>query len=903
MPDGRRDSYSKTTEGYNHPYQVFNTLTKIAENHFELRFPDDTVFVYNIPLGTTSLQPFLIEIRDPHGQKLTFGYDLNVRLTTITDALGRATTLTYNVQGLVTQAMDPFGRFATFEYDANRNLVKITDMAGYSSSLSYDKDVFLRRIDKPQGRWDFYIEPADGVMAFSDDYPPPGEHTWQSYRITTTNPAGDKEEHFYHGGCGTAVGINACGYSWYISPKDYVPYTSGSVNNFRTAPKAVYFMDAISGRGEIKKIIDPEGGFISYGYDSYGNRTSIQDANGNTTSLVYDANGNMTMITDPLGSKAQLTYDSSNNLTKLIDPGGNIYQYEYNGKDLTKITDPKSDVTSFTYNSYGKLTQLKDAKNNSISFTYDSSGNLLTSINPVGGTHSYTYDGKGRVISYTDPMTNTKSFTYDAMNRLIEVRYPDQSVKSYHYDCCTLSRITDSTGTLSFLYDDLRRLKSFTDIYGKTISYGYDKFGNLTTLTYPDGKIVSYEYDKAGRLTKVTDWLNNVTTYEYDLAGNLTKTAYPNGSLITYQYDQANRFKSILDFRTDASVNAAFSYSLDALGNRTAISFYQPLNVIPSLSNLSYTYDADNRILTVLGNTSLDYDNNGNLIKKTLGSNVTTYGWNHNNMLTHITKDGNTYSYKYDGFGNRVAKIESSVETRYVIDLHSVLSKVLAEIDVDGNITAYYVYGLGLVSKITHDSQAYFYHFDGIGSSIGITDMTGEMVNNYAYDAFGKALSQTEAIPNPFKYIGRFGVMDEGNGLMYMRARYYDPEIGRFINKDPIGLSGGINLFTYVGNNPINFTDPQGLLGGDTLITWLAKRAAIFLSQLPEIWGDPMEEGGKLESASIKYKRRFYINCLQDCNLSCGDCRKMCANKAEAWVRYCYGGDWGAGPFKCAISP
>jgi len=903
MPDGRRDAYSKTTEGYHRPYQVFNTLTKIAENHFELRFPNDTVFVYNIPPGTTSLQPFLLEIRDPHGQKLTLGYDSNVRLTTITDALGRVTTLAYNVQGLVTQATDPFGRFATFEYDANRNLVKITDMAGYSSSLSYDQDVYLCSIDKPQGRWDFYIEPADGVMAFSDDYPPPGEHTWESYRITTTNPAGDREEHFYHGGCGTAVGINICGYSWYISPKDYVPYTSGSVNNFRTAPKVVYSMEAISGRGEIKKIIDPEGRFISYGYDVYGNRASIQEVNGNITSLVYDANGNVTTITDPLGNKVQLTYDSHNNLTKLIDPVGNIDQYEYNGRDLTRITDPKGGVTKFTYNSYGKLTQLKDAKDHSISFTYDSSGNLLTSTNPVGGTHSYTYDEKGRVISYTDPMTNTKSFAYEGMNRLIEVRYPDQSVKSYNYDCCTLTTITDSNGTLSFMYDDLKRLKSFTDGYGKTISYAYDKIGNLTSLTYPDGKIVRYEYDKAGRLTKVTDWLNHVITYEYDLAGNLNKIAYPNGSLMTYRYDQANRLTSMLDIRADASVNSAFNYTLDAIGNRIAISSYQPLNAIPSSQGISYTYDADNRILTASGDTSFDYDSNGNLTKKTLGMDVTTYEWDYDDMLTKVTIGGSIYSYKYDGFGNRVAKIESSVETRYVIDLNSVLSKVLAETDGNGNITAYYVYGLGLVSKIIHDSQAYFYHFDGIGSSIGITDMTGEMVNKYAYDAFGKALSQTGAIPNPFKYIGRFGVMDEGNGLMYMRARYYDPEIGRFINKDPIGLSGGINLFTYAGNNPINFTDPQGLLGWDALIEWLAKRAAIFLSGLPEIWGDPMEEGGKWESASIKYKRRFYINCLQDCNLSCGDCRKMCAYKADAWVRYCYGGDRGAGPFKCVISP
>lgn len=813
MPDGRRDVYSKITGGYNHPYQVFNTLTKIAENHFELKFPDNTVYVFKIPPGTSSLQPFLVEIRDFHNQKLTFGYDSSVRLTTITDALGRITTLIYNAQGLVTKATDPFGRFATFEYDANRNLIKITDIGGYASSLSYDQDVYLTSIEKPGGGWGFYIEPADGVVAYSDDYGPPGAPMWQSYRVTITNPLGDKEEYFYHGGCGSAVGINTCGYSWYISPKDYVPYASGSVNNFRSAPKMVYYLRTISSQGEISKIADPDGRLVSYGYDySTGSRTSIQDGNGNTTSLVYDTKGNITSIIDPLGNKVQFNYDSNNNLTKLTDPAGNIYNYEYNGKDLTKITDPKNGVTTFTYNSFGKLTQLKDAKNSSITFAYDSYGNLMTATNPLGGVDRYTFDAVGRIISYTDPKGNTKSFNYDGINRLTKVTYPGGSEKNYTYDCCALSTITDSNGTSTFTYDDLRRLTTFADTYGKTISYGYDKAGNLTNLIYPDGKIVRYEYDKAGRLIKVKDWLNNVAAYEYDSIGNLSRTAYPDGSIIVHKYDNANRLKSILDYKADATINATFNYTIDSLGNRTTVSFYQPLNAIPSEPNINYTYDADNRLLTAEG-TTFSYDNNGNLISKTVESNVSNYSWDYNNMLTQVVGGGNTYGYKYDGLGNRIARVESGVEKRYVVDPSGSLSQVLAETDLSGNITGYYVYGLGLISKITSSGQVYYYHYDGIGSTIALTDLSGDIVNKYAYDAFGDVLSQEETIPNSFKYVGRFGVTDEGNGLLYMRARYYDPKIGRFINKDPMGSAGGLNVYSYTGDNPINWVDPLGLLG------------------------------------------------------------------------------------------
>lgn len=207
---------------------------------------------------------------------------------------------------------------------------------------------------------------------------------------------------------------------------------------------------------------------------------------------------------------------------------------------------------------------------------------------------------------------------------------------------------------------------------------------------------------------------------------------------------------------------------------------------------------------------SFGYDNNENLVTKTVGSNVTNYSWDFNDMLTQVTNNGNTYTYRYDALGNRVAKILNSVETRYVGSL--------AETDASSNITAYYVYGMGLISKITPSNHAYFYHFDGIGSTVAITDSSGNVVNKYAYDEHGKVLSQEEAISNPFKYVGQYGVMDEGNGLLYMRARFYDPEIGRFISKDPIGFAGGdLNLYAYVGNNPSNFIDPMGLsasLGG-----------------------------------------------------------------------------------------
>jgi len=150
------------------------------------------------------------------------------------------------------------------------------------------------------------------------------------------------------------------------------------------------------------------------------------------------------------------------------------------------------------------------------------------------------------------------------------------------------------------------------------------------------------------------------------------------------------------------------------------------------------------------------------------------------------------------------------VQTNYLIDPNGILPQVLAEMDASNNLIAFYVYdGAGLVAKVTSASEYYFYHYDGLGSTVAITDSSAQIVNAYAYSPYGLIGAQ-ETIPNPFTYVGRFGVMAEGNGLYFMRARYYDPEVGRFINKDPIGYSGGMNLYGYCLNDPINLIDPLG---------------------------------------------------------------------------------------------
>ncbi len=166
-------------------------------------------------------------------------------------------------------------------------------------------------------------------------------------------------------------------------------------------------------------------------------------------------------------------------------------------------------------------------------------------------------------------------------------------------------------------------------------------------------------------------------------------------------------------------------------------------------------------------------------------------------------------SFSYEGSGNRLQAVRNGVTTRYIYDMRG---NLLAEADGNNNITRYYIYGKGLLAMVTPAGQVYCYHYNAVGSTIALTDQNQAMVNKYAYDPFGNVGNQVEAIQQPFKYVGQYGVMTEPNGFYYMKARYYDPQVGRFISEDPIGFDGGdVNLSTYVGNNPVNKIDPLGL--------------------------------------------------------------------------------------------
>jgi RHS repeat-associated protein len=280
----------------------------------------------------------------------------------------------------------------------------------------------------------------------------------------------------------------------------------------------------------------------------------------------------------------------------------------------------------------------------------------------------------------------------------------------------------------------------------------------------------------------------------YDPAGNRTsKQNLLNGITENYSYDKLYQLTQAMQGATTTE-----SYTYDLVGNRISSTAGQ------------YTYNKSNQ-LTTLAAIVFAYDSNGSTTSKTSGTNLTTYQWDFENRLSSVTlpNGGGVVSFRYDPMGRRIQKTTSSGATEYLYDGANIVS----ELNVSGSVVASYMQGAGIDEPLAMKRGGYiaYYHVDGLGSTTSLSGTTGKPVATYVYDAFGNTTA-TEGIFNPFRYTGR--EQDPETGLYYYRARYYDPNIGRFVSEDPIRFFAGINFYEYGFNDPVDSTDPSGL---DTL--------------------------------------------------------------------------------------
>jgi RHS repeat-associated protein len=750
----------------------------------------------------------------------TYTYNQYNELTATTKG-SSITSYTYNNAGSMTEIKDPMGNVTTMTYDEAGNLLSTT--RPLIGTTTYENHDFK---GNPQKTTDHN-----------------GNITLSTYDIlgrtkTITNQADNsKTEYFYI----TSSSCPSCGSGGGTGEIDYIISPEGN--------KTDYDYD---NTGNLIKITDNEGNSINYTYDTKGNRTreEIKDTTGTiqkTVSYEYDKLRRLTKIIKPDGSYTLYGYDSRGNRITSEDPNGNVTIYTYDPLNrVSKIMLPGNIITSYTYDKRGNLTSVTDANGNRTSYEYDTQNRQTKTISPDTGETAYTYDLNGNLKIKTDANGTIITYEYDAANRITKIDFPTDTDITYTYDNCTNGKgricvMADASGTTNYEYTPKGQISKEIKIIDNVTyitEYGYDKNGNLKTMKYPSGRLITYNYSN----DRITGILNNAdaiaSNINYKPYGGMTSITYGNGLTGSVTYNNQYRIAGI---QTGTIQN--LSYTHDNNGNITGIT-----NNIDSTKNKTYTYDALDRLTNASGpwgNLSYTYDGVGNRQKETTDSDETAYAYTANKLTsTTGTKayvfgydnNGNTIAensrqyiynqnqrlirisdtttgtdivlgeYVYNGYGQRVKKTTSSGITVFLYDLSG---QLMAESTTAGNITTEYVFlNSEPIAKI-EGNNVYYYHNDHLGTPQKMTDENRNIVWQAEYMPFGEPVSITGTITNNLRFPGQYYDEETRNNYNYLRD--YNPMIGRYMESDPVGLGGGLNIYNYVYSNPLKYVDIYGL--------------------------------------------------------------------------------------------
>ncbi|MBN1907069.1 MAG: RHS repeat-associated core domain-containing protein [Deltaproteobacteria bacterium] len=743
----------------------------------------------------------LQSVRDVFQRSITLTYDGDL-LDTVTDSTGRSVSYEYT-NGNLTGFRDLENKLWQYGYDTKHRMTTLTNPLSITTATNtYDELDRVKTQTVPR-KINGSIVNRTYNLYFS------------GYRNIEEDTEGNQTVYYFDDKGRTLSTENALG------NRSYTEY---------------------DGQNHVVKTTDLMGNEVEFRYDSNHNITFTSDAYQNETEYVYDGLFRRTDEYDPMNHRIHYEYDTEHHLTDTIvypEAGKQIAtsQIYYNNGLIHTTRDGMETVSTMTYDSFGNLdtaqtntqplvnynynpvgllTSLTDQANATTSFTYDDRGLLSTKTDPLLKNTTFTYYDDGSVNTITDRNGDIIDYDYTPSGKTDTITYIDNGggpsfQVSYGYDARdNLRTINSPTGTILNDYNVLSRITNNTNPHGFSVGYGYDESGNLTTLTYPGNKTVTYTYDDLNRLETVSiNWINKTATYYYDSASKVTGFDQFNGTIVNFDYDNAGRLTDLENTTGGGTPIATYHFVLDNNGNRKHINKTEPLEMTLSPVNTNYTYNSQkNRLLSASG-TSFTYDDEGQLASK----GGTAYGFDVAHRLVNV--GGTTPSqYVYDGSNNRIQATRNGAITRYI---YSASGQLLAEADVNNVIQRYYIYGKGLMAVVTAGGQIYCYHFDANANTIAMTDSGQNIVNKYVYAPFGLAANSQETVAQPFKYVGQYGVVTEPNGLYYMKARYYDPDVGRFLSEDPLGFDGGdFNLYVYAMNNPIMFMDPNGLCSEST---------------------------------------------------------------------------------------
>ncbi len=740
-----------------------------------------------------------IEIVTPEGYHISRDYDerdrlIMERVEDKENGIDLKTYITYdragNILSVRQKGAEGKERAVAYDYDLKDRLTRAEEIDGPVIEMTYDKN------DRIRSRKELLASEKEAYQKNTYNYNNRGNLT-EKYRngVLEERKRYDQKKRLIQNTDGDGVEVR-CRYGIQDEQREII--TANSRQLKRVVQKLSY-----NARGQITGVEDGCGAKTGYTLDGWGRITSIQTAEGGQEKYAYDYAGNIVQTTDANGGIIRYAYNSQGKVCAITDQSGKTetFRYDKEGRE-TEHTDRNGTVTQTRYNIYGQpvlkiCTDAKGRREVMGTWEYDSFGQLKKS---VAGGYCYTYEYRpdGKLLRKWSSGQKVIDCTY----------YRDGSLKSL-WDVSGKSTIYE--------YDGQGYLKSLKDETGKVLTeYRYTKAGRLKEVLTPEGMNTTYGYDADGNLNRLTIGNSNDRTFlydafiRYDLNGNRTEK---NGIRLSadgkeqkmatiYRYDAMNRLTE------ENRGGDGEKYAYDLNGNRLKKERYRN-GIVDAVE--TYCYNERNELTekkNTFGLITYSYDANGSLLSEKSEGKTSEYRYDLLNRLTYVhTLDGREQKNYYDGEGFRAGLKESGKASEFVF--HN--GEILAECNEENVSVRRHILGMGLSHMQTLGDHAYHtVHKDEQWSTAYITNESGHVENCYQYDAFGNLLESKESIPNRMLYTGQ--QYDQETGQYYLRARYYNPVIGRFTQED-IYRGDGLNLYAYCANNPVMYYDPSGYAG------------------------------------------------------------------------------------------